>query len=37
MASLLALLGVVTLAAKTFLEWRIQSQLRQTLTTPFET
>jgi sulfate transport system permease protein len=37
MASLLALLGVVTLAAKTFLEWRIQSQLRQTLVAPFET
>jgi sulfate transport system permease protein len=37
MASLLALLGVVTLAAKTYLEWRIQSQLRQTLIAPFET
>lgn len=31
MASILALLGVVTLAAKTSLEWRIQRQLRQTL------
>lgn len=31
MASLLALLGIVTLAAKTFLEWKVQQQLRQTL------
>ena len=31
MASLLALLGVVTLAAKTFLEWKLQQQLRNTL------
>jgi sulfate transport system permease protein len=36
MASLLALLGLVTLAAKTFLEWKVQSDLRATLesTTP---
>lgn len=31
MASLLALLGLVTLAAKTFLEWKVQQQLRATL------
>jgi sulfate/thiosulfate transport system permease protein len=31
MASLLALLGLVTLAAKTFLEWKVQQQLRETL------
>lgn len=31
MASVLALLGVVTLAAKTFLEWKVQQQLRGTL------
>ncbi len=31
MASILALLGVVTLAAKTFLEWKVQQQLRATL------
>jgi sulfate transport system permease protein len=31
MASLLALLGLVTLAAKTYLEWKVSSQLRQTL------
>lgn len=31
MASILALLGVVTLAAKTFLEWKVQQQLRGTL------
>lgn len=37
MASLLALLGVATLAAKTYLEWRIQSQLRQTLAATSET
>ena len=30
-ASILALLGLVTLAAKTFLEWKVQSQLRETL------
>jgi sulfate transport system permease protein len=30
MASLLALLGLVTLAAKTFLEWKVQQQLRET-------
>ncbi len=32
MASLLALLGVVTLAAKSYLEWKVQRQLRE----PFE-
>jgi sulfate transport system permease protein len=37
MASLLALLGLVTLAAKTYLEWRVKQQLRQTLVGPFET
>ena len=31
MASLLALLGLVTLAAKTFLEWKVQQQLRDAL------
>lgn len=31
MASILALLGLVTLAAKTYLEWKVQSQLRETL------
>jgi sulfate/thiosulfate transport system permease protein len=31
MASLLALLGLVTLAAKSYLEWRIQRELRQQL------
>ena len=31
MASVLALLGLVTLAAKTFLEWKVQNQLRETL------
>ena len=31
MASLLALLGLVTLAAKTCLEWKVHQQLRQTL------
>jgi sulfate/thiosulfate transport system permease protein len=31
MASLLALLGVVTLILKTFLEWKVQDQLRSTL------
>ena len=31
MASLLALLGLVTLAAKTLLEWKLQQQLRETL------
>lgn len=31
MASLLALLGIVTLAAKTFLEWKVQQDLRATL------
>lgn len=31
MASLLALLGLVTLAAKTVLEWKVQSELRNTL------
>jgi len=31
MASLLALLGLVTLAAKSFLEWKVQQQLRATL------
>ncbi len=31
MASLLALLGLVTLAAKTYLEWKVQQQLRETL------
>ena len=31
MASLLALLGLVTLAAKTFLEWKVQQQHRDTL------
>jgi sulfate transport system permease protein len=30
-ASILALLGLVTLAAKTFLEWQVQSQLREPL------
>jgi len=30
-ASILALLGLVTLAAKTFLEWKVQSQLREPL------
>jgi sulfate transport system permease protein len=33
MASLLALLGLVTLAAKTFLEWKLQQDLRATLET----
>ncbi len=32
MASLLAALGLVTLALKTWLEWKVQSDLRQTLT-----
>ncbi len=31
MASLLALLGLVTLAAKSYLEWKVQQQLRETL------
>ncbi len=31
MASLLALLGVVTLVLKTFLEWKVQNQLKATL------
>ncbi len=31
MASILALLGVLTLAAKTFLEWKVRQQLRETL------
>ena len=31
MASLLALLGLVTLAAKALLEWKVQQQLRETL------
>jgi sulfate transport system permease protein len=31
MASILALLGLVTLAAKTFLEWKLQHQFRKTL------
>jgi sulfate transport system permease protein len=31
MASILALLGLVTLAAKTWLEWKLQNQLRETL------
>ncbi len=31
MASLLALLGVVTLILKTFLEWKVQNQLHSTL------
>jgi sulfate transport system permease protein len=31
MASLLALLGLLTLAAKSYLEWKVQQQLRQTL------
>ena len=31
MASLLALLGLVTLAAKTYLEWKVAQQLRETL------
>ena len=31
MASLLAFLGLVTLAAKSFLEWKVQQQLRETL------
>jgi sulfate transport system permease protein len=31
MASLLALLGVVTLAAKSYLEWKVRQQLRETL------
>lgn len=31
MASLLALLGLVTLVLKTFLEWKVQSQMRSTL------
>jgi sulfate/thiosulfate transport system permease protein len=31
MASILALLGLVTLAAKTFLEWKLQQELRATL------
>jgi sulfate transport system permease protein len=31
MASILALLGLVTLAAKSFLEWNVQNQLRETL------
>jgi sulfate/thiosulfate transport system permease protein len=31
MASLLALLGLITLAAKTYLEWKVQQQLRETL------
>ncbi|MCU0963249.1 MAG: sulfate ABC transporter permease subunit CysW, partial [Pirellulaceae bacterium] len=30
MASLLALLGLVTLAAKTYLEWKVRQQLRAT-------
>jgi sulfate transport system permease protein len=34
MASLLALLGLVTLAAKSFLEWKVQQQLRDTLLEP---
>jgi sulfate transport system permease protein len=29
MASLLAFLGLVTLAAKAFLEWKVQQQLRE--------
>ncbi len=37
MASLLALLGLVTLAAKSYLEWQVRQQLRLTLTSPFET
>ena len=31
MASILALLGLVTLAAKTYLEWKVHNQLRETL------
>jgi sulfate transport system permease protein len=31
MASILALLGLVTLSAKTFLEWKIQQQFSDTL------
>jgi len=31
MASLLALLGLVTLAAKTYLEWKVQQELKSTL------
>jgi sulfate transport system permease protein len=31
MASILALLGLVTLAAKTFLEWKVQQELKSTL------
>ncbi|HZL88462.1 MAG TPA: sulfate ABC transporter permease subunit CysW [Pirellulaceae bacterium] len=31
MASILALLGLVTLAAKTYLEWKLQNQFRETL------
>jgi sulfate transport system permease protein len=31
MASLLALLGLATLVAKTYLEWKVQQQLRETL------
>jgi sulfate/thiosulfate transport system permease protein len=31
MASILALLGVLTLTAKTFLEWKVRQQLRETL------
>lgn len=37
MASLLALLGLLTLAAKSYLEWQVRQQLRLTLTSPFET
>ena len=31
MSSILALLGLVTLAAKTYLEWKVHNQLRETL------
>ena len=34
MASLLAFLGIVTLVAKTLLEWKVQQQLRSTLEPP---
>jgi sulfate transport system permease protein len=34
MASLLALLGLLTLAAKTFLEWKVQQQLREATAGP---
>lgn len=37
LASLLAMLGLATLAVKTFLEWRLEQQRRQSLAAPEET